>query len=560
MKTLQELKILVRMTTARGEVVPQEWLDEIAQHEAKIAEQQQKQQALQEERKQAFKGMFADLSTQISQLMAEEKKKTEEEQQLLDRFASVLTHVDEIKSTLEEKKQQTTEQFIEEIIEALPEEIIEETIAITPPTIVEAAAKHVSETVAPSMFVQPDPPTVGRDIQDIQRKLKLLEGWVGKISMAGPGGGEVNFRYLDDVNRNTMTTSNDNWVLEYDASTKKVQFTENVGPVRTIKINTTGRNIDPVAGMLAWNPDEDCLDIHQADGTTLQTGLENYIRVHNHTGSVIPNGTVVRFAGVEDINSIAVPVVAKYVADSSASPLFLIGVLTTDLAVNGLGRATILGYVRNIDTTGSSVGEVWSRGDLLWGHPTIPGAMTKVRPTAPNVATSIAAVARVGTTDGQLLVRPTVWPRLYYGDWYDTTNQTAAAANTAYPIRVNGTGYVSGFELNADNTAIKALNAGRYNFEFSLQVTSTNSSLARMWIWYRKNNVDVPNSATVVTVRENGGKLAPSWNFPVLMDANDTFTLMWATESTNVSLATEPATAFCPAIPSVIITVSQTNL
>lgn len=334
----------------------------------------------------------------------------------------------------------------------------------------------------------------------------------------------------------------------------------NIGPLNTVNFNTEGPQRALTTGDIAWNPDEDCLDIHHADGTTLQTGLEHHLRVHNHTGNTIANGTVVLFAGVENASSIAMPIVGKYLADSSASPLFLIGVLTTDLAPNGTGRATTFGYVRDLDTTGTLVGESWTQGDLLWGHPTIPGALTKVRPSAPNVATSIAAVAKVGTTDGQLLVRPTIWPRLYYGDWYDTTNQTAAQANTPYAVKLNQTGAVSGFELTTGGTVIKALNAGRYNFEFSLQVTSTNSSLARIWIWYRKNGTDVPNSTTVVTIRENGGRAAPAWNFPVLMNANDTFTLMWATDSTNISLAAESASAFYPSIPSVILTVAQTNL
>lgn len=397
------------------------------------------------------------------------------------------------------------------------------------------------------------------EFKQVSDKIKFLERWIGQIQNAGPGSGEVNFRYLDDVNRITMTPSNDNWVLEYDATTKKVQFTEHVGPIRSIKLNTAGPQQALVTGQVAWNPEEDCLDIKQGDGTTLQAGLEQYIRVHNHTASTIANGTVVMFAGVENTNEIAMPIIGKYLANADASPLYIIGVLTTEIAAGGIGRATTFGYVRNLNTTGSSVGETWSQGDLLWAHPTIAGALTKVRPTAPNVSTSIAAVARVGTTDGQILVRPTIWPRLYYGDWYDDANQTAALPNTAYAVKIMHAGAVSGFEV-VNNQDIKALNAGRYNFEFSLQVTSTNSSLARIWIWYRKNGVNEPNSATVVTVRENGGKLAPSWNFPVLMNANDTFTLMWATESTNVSLAAEPATAFCPSIPSVILTVSQTNL
>ena len=397
------------------------------------------------------------------------------------------------------------------------------------------------------------------EFRQVNDKIKFLERWVSQIQNTGPGSGEVNFRYLDDVNRLTMGDSNDNWVLEYDIATKKVQFTENIGPIRSIKLNTAGPQQALVAGQFAWNPEEDCLDVKHADGTTLQSGLEQHIRVHNHTSSVMTNGTVVMFAGVENTNEIAMPIIGKYIANSSASPLYIIGVLTSDIAPGGIGRATTFGYVRELNTTGSSVGETWGQGDLLWAHPTIAGAMTKVRPSAPNVSTSIAAVTRVGTTDGQILVRPTIWPRLYYGDWYDDANQIAALPNTAYPVKVMHSGAVSGFEV-VNNQDIKALNAGRYNFEFSLQVTSSNSSTSRIYIWYRKNGVDIPHSATVMTIASNGGKLAPSWNFPVLMEANDTFTLMWATDSTNVSLSAEPATAFCPSIPSVILTVAQTNL
>lgn len=399
------------------------------------------------------------------------------------------------------------------------------------------------------------------EFKQVNDKIKFLERWVGQIQNTGPGSGEVNFRYLDDVNRGTMNPGNDNWVLEYDSTTKKVQFTENIGPIRTVKFNTQGYQTPLVTGQMGWNPVEDCLDIKQADDTTLQLGLEHYFQVHNNSGSVLQNGDVVMFSGVDEINE-ANPIVEvmPYLANANATPLYLVGVMTNTVQNGNNGRATVFGKVRNLNTTGSTVGETWVKGDLLWAHPTQAGKLTKVRPTAPNVATSVAAILHVGETDGVLLVRPTIWPRLFYGDWYDTTNQTAAAINTAYAVKMNSTGAVSGFELNGGGTEIKALNAGRYNFEFSLQFTSSNSSTSRVYLWYRKNGVDVPHSNTVLTIASNGGKLAPAWNFPVLMNANDTFSLMWATDSTSVSLSAEPALAFAPSIPSVILTVSQTNL
>ena len=101
--------------------------------------------------------------------------------------------------------------------------------------------------------------------------------------------------------------------------------------------------------------------------------------------------------------------------------------------------------------------------------------------------------------------------------------------------------------------------SGLYNFQFSLQVTSSNSATSSVWVWYRKNGADVPRPATHLTISANGGKLAPAWNFVVSMLPEDYFQLMWATNSTNVSLAADPATAFCPSIPAAIVSVTQVN-
>jgi hypothetical protein len=357
-----------------------------------------------------------------------------------------------------------------------------------------------------------------------------------------------------------MTDSNDNWVLEYDAASKGVQFTENVGPIRTIKFNTAGPQSPLIAGQMSYNQHEDCFDFRHNDGTTLQGGLEQHIRVHNHLNETLANGSVVMFAGIEDTNQIPMPIVGKYIADSASSPLLLIGVLTTDIATGAIGRATTFGYVRDLNTTGSDVGETWLQGDLLWGHPTIAGKMTKVRPTAPNVATSIAAVVRVGTTDGQLLVRPTIFPRLFFASFASDQTQTHTAINTPKTITFNTNIITSGFTTINGGGVIKALNAGLYNFKFSLQVESSNASAKNFWIWIRHNGVDVPLSARKSSISGSGTLLVPSWNYQVSMLANDTFELMWAVDSVDIRLHAPASTAFCPSTPSATLAVSQVNL
>lgn len=326
----------------------------------------------------------------------------------------------------------------------------------------------------------------------------------------------------------------------------------------SVKLDLSGSIDEQVPGMLSWNPIEDCIDVRQSDNTTLQVGLEQYVQIKNATGSTVTNGTVVQFGGVEDGGN-PVPTIAPFIADPNATPLYLIGVLTNDIPNNGKGRVTVFGKVRDLNTTGSDVGETWNHGDLLWGHPTMAGKMTNVKPTAPNVVTSIAAVLEVHATAGVILVRPTIFPRLFYGKFHDTTNQTIPAINTPYAVKFNTTDIASGFSV-VNNTKITAAISGLYNFQFSLQVTSTNSSATYFWVWYRKNGVDVPHSATKLSISSNAIVLAPSWNFVVSMASNDYFELMWAADKDTVQLSAPAATAFCPSTPSASISVSQVNL
>lgn len=318
-------------------------------------------------------------------------------------------------------------------------------------------------------------------------------------------------------------------------------------------------------GTLAWNSSEECLDIYQTDDTICQVGLENYIRVHNMTGATLDNGTVVSFSGVEEPHvghTEHLPLVEKFVANNSIDSLYVVGVITQPLANGASGRATNLGKVRGIDTTGSAVSETWVLGDLLWAHPTIPGAMTKVRPTAPNMAVSIAAVMHVHATEGELLVRPTVFPKTHYGRFSSTVNQTASQINT--PIHVTWNNELISCDhvhIDGSNSAnIVVSHQGLYEFDFSLEAVSSNSSRSNLWLWARKNDVDIAASARKKSIESNGGLITPSWAFVVSMNAGDTFQLMWAVDSLNISLTAPAATGFAPATPSALLTVKQVAL
>lgn len=325
-----------------------------------------------------------------------------------------------------------------------------------------------------------------------------------------------------------------------------------------VQMNTTANltSEDFVPGMLTWNSFEDCLDVVQNDGTRTQVGLENYIEVVNKSSSTYANGAVVMFSSV---NGDEIPAVSLMQASGTTEPLLIVGVLTNELSPSERGRATVLGKVRDIDTTGTSVGETWQQGDLLWVHPSIPGAMTKIRPTAPNPAISVAAVLKVSATDGRILVRPTIFPRLFYGKFKSSTVQQPLAIDTPYAVAFETAEISAGVDM-LDSTRVRCSANGLYSFDFRLQVTSTNSSQKTIYIWSRINGVDVPSTTTKVSLAGNAFEVIPSWNFVHTMQAGDYFQLMYATSDIAVLINAPASTAFCPATPSAVLKVNQVNL
>jgi hypothetical protein len=147
-----------------------------------------------------------------------------------------------------------------------------------------------------------------------------------------------------------------------------------------------------------------------------------------------------------------------------------------------------------------------------------------------------------------------------HGSFFDTTTQTAAAPNTAYAVTYNNTSTSFGINRGTPTSRIVVPDTSTYNFEFSLQVDKSSGFNSQLYVWPRINGVDVPDSASRVRVKDNNDEKVVSWNFMLDMQGNSYFELMWAVSNTNVTLVSEVATAFCPAVPSAILTVFEVSL
>ena len=142
----------------------------------------------------------------------------------------------------------------------------------------------------------------------------------------------------------------------------------------------------------------------------------------------------------------------------------------------------------------------------------------------------------------------------YYGSFYDTTTQNVVGVNTYQPVTINTTDISNQVSI-ANSSHIVIANSGIYNIQFSLQIDKTQGSGAHIYIWLRKNGLDVPNSATELAVQGTSSEIVAAWNFVVQSEANDYYELMISATDIHIRLKAVSANGVVPAIPSIILTV-----
>ena len=98
---------------------------------------------------------------------------------------------------------------------------------------------------------------------------------------------------------------------------------------------------------------------------------------------------------------------------------------------------------------------------------------------------------------------------------------------------------------------------GIYNFQFSAQLAKTTGGVGAVYVWCRVNGVDITDSATKIRIQGNNAETVAAWNFVLPLNPGDYFELMWSTDDTNCQIFASAASSPVPAIPSVILTVTD---
>ena len=144
-----------------------------------------------------------------------------------------------------------------------------------------------------------------------------------------------------------------------------------------------------------------------------------------------------------------------------------------------------------------------------------------------------------------------------HGVFFDTTTQTATVINTAYPMTFNTTDITDGVYIGATTSQVFVDRIGTYNFQFSAQLIKASAAVGHVYIWYRVNGIDAANSAGKVTLAGSNAAVIAAWNYVVELNAGDYFELVWSTDDVGCQIVAMAAAAPAPAIPSVILTVTD---
>jgi hypothetical protein len=174
-----------------------------------------------------------------------------------------------------------------------------------------------------------------------------------------------------------------------------------------IEFNRFARHAEQPTQM-GWNEEDGTVEIGMGyDGVIQQIGLESFYRIK--ASAAISKGDVVMFTGAVGASGVVKGAPATGITEGQ----LIMGVATMDIPNNGFGYVTTLGLVRGFRTDGSSVGETWSDGDILYYNPAYAGGMTNVQPVAPLPHIIVAAVINATHgNSGSVLVRTTFLPKV----------------------------------------------------------------------------------------------------------------------------------------------------
>jgi hypothetical protein len=141
-----------------------------------------------------------------------------------------------------------------------------------------------------------------------------------------------------------------------------------------------------------------------------------------------------------------------------------------------------------------------------------------------------------------------------YGMFSDVQDQTGSvSAATAVLLRTNE---ITGAGVSiASNSRVTFDTAGTYMVSPSLQFANSSSNDEDVTVWFAINGVDVPRSASILTIPKaaDGGKALFQIVVYITVTASQYAEVMWLPENVAVTIDHTAAGAIAPVVPSAIL-------
>ena len=228
---------------------------------------------------------------------------------------------------------------------------------------------------------------------------------------------------------------------------KAGQLTLDVSPTGTAAVATT-----------RWNNTTGISETTLKGGSVvLKNGVDLVARVVN---KVSPNTTLtkaayqaVRVSGAQGQRL----AVAFAQANNDNNSADTIGLVTETISTNQEGFIMTVGSLEDVNTTGSLQGETWADGDVLYLSPTTPGAITNVKPVAPQHIIVIGYVEYAHVNNGKIYVKTMNGWEL--GELHDVNTN---GATNGQVLKYNGTIWVPSSDVGI--TSLNGLNPTSQTF------------------------------------------------------------------------------------------------
>lgn len=216
------------------------------------------------------------------------------------------------------------------------------------------------------------------------------------------------------------------------------------------------------------------------------------------------------------------------------------GVVTGDPALGQLVLNTASGYLYTTRDDGT----------LVLINNGIPGPIGPSGAVGPSGASVVGPSGVAGPAGSGLIP--------YYGSFFSTANQTNASGTAVNHMTYTNTAEAVGVSV-ASGYVVQVANSGVYNVQFSAQIQKTNASSEDIQIWIAKNNVNIANSNTSLTIQGSNNRIVAAWNWVLTLDRNEHVDLRWHSRDTTMFLLASGVTTAPsrPEIPSVILTVNR---